>query len=193
MKTLGSWSTENGPTFNVEFTDLDEELRFLRRMVSGPELTVRDRLGIAHTIGNCRSDPVIRNLAVDIIRNGAEQRDKKGQAIAIAQWVQDNIYYVHEMPERFQTPRETLRTKAGDCDDSAQLVGSMLESIGIPAMLACMYVDFQWRHIYPCAVMPKTNALLPLDTTLQNHRMGEVWNPALESMKLGKYVKLKLA
>ena len=193
MKTLGSWESPNGPTFNVEFRDLDEQLRFLRRMVSGPPVTVRDVAGVAHTIGDYRSHPQIRELALTIIKErGARSRDKKGQAIAIGQWVQDNIYYVHEMPERFQTPIETLRLKAGDCDDSTVLIDSLLETIGIPSQLVCMQVDFAWKHIFPAAVM-QNGALLPLDSTMRDFPVDSVTNPTAWAMERGKRVRIKLA
>jgi len=190
MNVIGTFTSPNGPTWNVEFRDLDEQLRFLRKMVSGPAVKMPN----GQLIGNYRADPVIRELAMTIIRNatgGARQKDKKGQALAIGQWVQDNIYYVHELPERFQTVHETLRTRAGDCDDTAQLVNSLLESIGIQSQYCCMQIDFVWKHIFPCAVMPN-GALLPLDTTM-DYSVDSVTNPAAWSEAKGKMVKIKLA
>src|SRR6185369_12363360 len=107
----------------------------------------------------------IRNLALKIIADaGCIARDKKCQAIALGSWVQDNVYYVHEMPERFQLPDETLRLKAGDCDDATTLVASLLEAVGIPAALVCMRVNGAWAHIFPSARL-EDNSLMPLDTT----------------------------
>lgn len=192
MKTLGSWDSENGPTFNVEFRDLDEQLRFLRKMISGPQVTLRDSLGIPHTIGDFRTHPKIRELALKVIKREAAPRDKKQQALAIGQWVQDNIYYVHEMPERFQTPIETLRLAAGDCDDSVQLVGSMLESVGIPSQLVCMRINGVWKHIFCCAIM-QSGALLPLDTTLKDYPVNSATNPTALTELRGNTVAIKLA
>lgn len=194
MQALGSWqSTDGQPTFSVQFRDLDEELRYLRRMISGPQVTVTDRLGVPRVIGDYRSHPQIRELALDIIRGaGVREREKKAQAIAIGQWIQDHIYYVHELPERFQTPIETLRLMAGDCDDQAQLCGSLLETIGIPSQLVCMWVDGVWKHIF-CAAVMQNGALLPLDSTMKDYPVDSVTNPVMWAQQRGKSVKIKLA
>lgn len=175
MQTLGAWDSENGPAWVVSFRDIDEELSYLRSVVE-----------------KWRAAPLIRNLAVDIIRStDTRQKDKKAQALAIAQHVQNAIYYVHELPERFQTPAETLRLQAGDCDDTTVLVCALLESIGIPSALVCMNFDADWKHIFPCAVM-LTGAFLPLDTTLGDS-VGQAINPVDLATNRGKTVRLKIA
>ena len=158
----------------MDFKDIDEELRFLRTMVT-----------------QYRQAPQIRDLAVGIVRNsGAPARDKKAQAIALANWVKTNIFYIHELPERFQLPTETLRLKAGDCDDHTTLLASMMESVGIPSSLVCMEVNGQWAHIFPAAVM-KNGAHLHLDTTAKSGDLGQ--NPVTYAQERGKRVRLKIA
>jgi hypothetical protein len=174
MRTLGAWPSDHGPAAVVDFKDIDEELRFLRNVVT-----------------NYRQAPQIRDLAVGIIRNGgAEPRDKKGQALSLAQWVKAHIFYIHELPERFQLPTETLRLKAGDCDDHTTLLASMLESVGIPSVLVCMEVNGNWAHIFPAAVM-KSGKLLHLDTTAKSGDLGQ--NPVRFAQDRGKRVRLKMA
>ncbi len=175
MRTLGAWPSDHGPSVVVDFKDIDEELRFLRKMVS-----------------QFRQSPQVRDLAVKIITDaGVPQRDKREQALALARWVRDNIYYVHELPERFQLPSETLRLKAGDCDDQTTLLGSLLESIGIPSMLVCMEVNGGWAHIFPAAVMQQTGRLLHLDTTAKSGDLAQ--NPVKYAQQKGKTIRLKLA
>lgn len=175
MRTLGSWDSANGPAWMVDFRDIDEQLTYLRKVVD-----------------EWRGSPLIRNLAVQIIKEqGIAPKDKKAQAIAIGLHVQAAIYYVHELPERFQTPAETLRLAAGDCDDTTALVCALLESIGIPSALVCMKFDEQWQHIFPAAWM-EWGALLPLDTTL-NASVAELQNPCAIAQARGKAVSLKLA
>lgn len=172
MRTLAEYPGKNGPTWLVEFKDLDEELRFLRRMVN-----------------RYRAVPAIRELATTIIGNaGVPMREKKQQALAIGEWVRDNVYYVHELPERFAYPDETLRSKHGDCDDFTTLIASLLESIGIPAVMVVMKVDGRWSHIFPAARMP--SGLLPLDAT---NRFGIDVNPIEHAKTRGKSVSIKLA
>lgn len=176
MRTLGSWDSPNGPASLVDFKDIDEELRYLRRLIT-----------------LYRGNPTIRNLAVQIIQDTqAPSRDKKAQALAIGEWVQQNIYYVHELPERFQDPTETLRLKAGDCDDMTTLIGSLLESIGISSVMVCMKVNGLWSHIYPAARIPETGGLLPLDATMR-FAVPLANNPIEWAKQRGKNVAIKLA
>lgn len=172
MKTLAQYPSDHGPTWLVEFQDLDEQLRFLRRMVN-----------------QYRAMPVIRDKAMQIIRDaGVPMREKKAQALAIGQWVRDNIYYVHELPERFAYPDETLRAKSGDCDDFTTLTCSLLEAVGIPSIMVVMKVGGRWSHIFPAAKMP--TGLLPLDAT---NRFGIDVNPIEHAVSRGKSVSIKLA
>lgn len=172
MRQLAEFPSDHGPTWLVEFKDLDEELRYLRTVIS-----------------DYRMRPAIRDLATQIVDDaGVAMRDKKGQALAIASWVKTNIYYIHELPERFQKPDETLRSKHGDCDDFAQLIGALIESIGIPSILVVMKINGKWVHIFPAARMP--TGLLPLDAT---NRFGLEINPIAQSIAQGKTVTLKLA
>lgn len=174
MRTLGAWPSEHGPAAVVDFKDIDEQLRFLRKMVT-----------------QFRQAPQIRDLAVGIIRNGgAEPRDKKGQALSLAEWVKTNIFYIHELPERFQLPTETLRLKAGDCDDHTTLLGSMMESVGIPAVLVCMEVNGAWSHIFPAAAL-KNGRFMHLDTTAKSGDLAQ--NPVKLAQERGKRVRLKIA
>jgi hypothetical protein len=172
MRQLAEFGSDHGPTYLAEFKDLDDELRFLRR-----------------TITSYRMRPQIRDLATSIISNsGVLQRDKKGQALAIAEWTAANIYYIHELPERFQLPDETLRSKHGDCDDYTTLIGSLIEAIGIPSIMVAMRIGMKWSHIFPAARLP--TGLLPLDAT---NRFGLNVNPIAQSIAAGKAVSLKLA
>lgn len=177
MRQIGSaWDGEHGPSWFVEFENIDEQLRFLRSMVD-----------------KYRMRAFVRDKAMEIIRAaGIDQRNKKEQAIAIAAWVQSNVYYVHELPERFATPDETLRTKAGDCDDQTVLIASMLESVGIKAALVCMSINGRWAHIFPAAIMTPRGTLLPLDSTLKTS-VYDVQNPIEVITAKGKRVALKIA
>lgn len=177
MRTLGAWPSDHGPSAVVDFKDIDEELRFLRKMVA-----------------QYRQAPQIRDLAVSIIQqSGVAPRDKRSQALALARWVRDNIFYIHELPERFQLPTETLRLKAGDCDDHTTLLASMLESVGIPANLVCMEINGGWAHIFPAATItgPQGTRLLHLDTTSRSGDLAQ--NPVHFAQSKGKTVRLKIA
>ena len=109
----------------------------------------------------------IRARARDIVYRQwpTAPKDKKSQAIAIGRWVQDNISYIEEKPEVFQTPTHTVATGYGDCDDFVTLIGSLLEAIGIDSELVGLHWRGEYRHIFPRAVMP-WGERVPLDATL---------------------------
>lgn len=179
MRSVGSFNTQHGPSLvDISFSGLDAELRTLRTMVT-----------------KYRATPNIRDLAMYIITEaGAESRDEKAQATAIGNWVQANIYYVHELPERFQTPTETLRSKAGDCDDFTVLVCSLLESLGIPSALICMSINGKWAHIFSGAWINKggVRTLMPVDATMKDP-IDTIPNPVDWAKSRGKAVTLKIA
>lgn len=80
--------------------------------------------------------PVIRNLAVIIIA-GLPHKAYAEQAAAVQRWVRSNVQYVRDVRgvETLTPPAYMLRTRAGDCDDQATLLASILESIGLPTRL----------------------------------------------------------
>lgn len=162
-----------------DFRNLDEKLHHMRDMIT------RDR-----------EHPAVRNMAVRILRDsGCEQYDKKEQALCIADWIQQNCFYVHEFPERLAHAWRTIEDKAGDCDDYTIAIAAMLESCGIPCVQCCMQVNGHWKHIFPAAVLEKPGGratLMPLDATLRDPIRARI-NPVLRTMSQGKAVKLKLA
>lgn len=141
----------------VTFSTQEEQILFLREVVdaySGDYAIVSRARDIAFRQRCCVS------------------KDKRCQAIAIASWVQQNITYVEEIPERFQAPTSTVSQGYGDCDDFVQLIGAMLQAIGIE----CELVGMHWgeadgayfRHIFVRAVFPEDGVIvsLPLDATM---------------------------
>lgn len=173
MRVLETWQHQlMGPSYLVEFPNLDSQLHLIRGMIS-----------------KWSGHPDVRNLALRIVRDaGLDTRDKPAMAQTIGRWVQDNITYIHELPERFQTPEVTIATAAGDCDDMNILIGALVEAIGVPVGVIAMEVNGAWRHIFPAAWIK--DAFLPLDASLKD-RIGTV-NPVLRSLSKGKMVRLKI-
>lgn len=139
---------------HVRFGSQAEQVQFLRSMVD-----------------TYRELPAIRARARDIVfrQRGCLPKHMADQAIALASWVQDNVTYVNEMPEVFQTPAHTLYCRYGDCDDFTTLICSLLESIGIQSELVALEWDGAFRHIFPVACVPGRGGRtvrLPLDATL---------------------------
>lgn len=80
-----------------------------------------------------KSQQPIRELAL-FLRRDVRPKDYVGELKKIHAFVRDEISYVKDIHgiETIHTPIQTLRLKAGDCDDKSTLVASLLESIGHP-------------------------------------------------------------
>lgn len=137
-----------------------------------------------------RTNQLIREKAIDIVFNWAKcpAKNRFCQAVAIARWVQLNIRYVNEPVETFQSPVRTLTLRAGDCDDHAELVNTLLESIAIPSEFAALWWAGQYRHIYPRALIPQGRGKPPrrlhLDTTLKTD-VRKLVNPIAIAIQRG--------
>jgi len=97
-------------------------------------------------------DVKVRELAIAITRTAPDDREK---ARRIFEYVKKQIAYTRDPVklEDMQTARRTLTLRAGDCDDFTVLIGSLLESIGIPsaAHLVRTKPAGEFNHIYPAA------------------------------------------
>jgi len=158
MKTTASHRTHSlisGLPFlaaSVKFRNFGDEAAELRKMVS-----------------RYTGDLALKEFALKIIRDaGVAPKQEVEQALAIAEWVQENIYYVHEGRETFQKPATTLRLLAGDCDDFTVLIAAMLGTVGIRNKLCILKINGRWAHIFPVAVVVQDGEThrLTLDATL---------------------------
>lgn len=153
------------PEQSVSFRNLADEAAQLRRMVN-----------------RASGDLGLKAFTLRIIQDaGALSRAELDQALAIGEWVQENIYYVHEGRETFQRPATTLRLRAGDCDDFAVLISSMLGTIGIREKMCILKINGVPRHIFPVAVVNQDGEThrLTLDATLSlpDHPIRNLENP----------------
>ena len=67
------------------------------------------------------------------------------QVRRLQSFVQDSIRYIADPPdvELVQTPQYTLQQRAGDCDDQATLLASLLTAIGHPAQFVAVGMQGQ--------------------------------------------------
>ncbi len=77
------------------------------------------------------SNPEVRGVAVSIARDSDGSWQVK-QLVDLFLWMDDNVAYVNDPStnEYFASASETLELKAGDCDDQAVLITSMVRSVG---------------------------------------------------------------
>ena len=82
----------------------------------------------------------IRSLALSLVAEVPGHKNWTAQIKAIHAFVQNNIQYVRDVKgvETLATPVKTLEFRAGDCDDQAVLLASLLESIGHPTRFVAM-------------------------------------------------------
>jgi hypothetical protein len=141
---------------SVTFKNFADEASELRRLVN-----------------RYSGDLALKEKTLEIIRAaGAASRHELDQALAIGEWVQRSIYYVHEGRETFQRPETTLRLEAGDCDDFTLLICSMLGTVGIREKMCILKINGKWAHIFPVAVVIQDHQAhrLTLDATLDRDR-----------------------
>lgn len=103
----------------------------------------------------------LRALAYTKIRN-CQPGDKTCAMTQLYRYVQQDIGYLSDPVNRdyIQTPSETLRIGAGDCEDQSILLASLLENSGIPT-----YLVFTPSHAYVLACQVDDSKLRP---TIQN-------------------------
>ena len=82
--------------------------------------------------------PEILKLAYEVTSGCKDQKDK---AVALFNWVRDNIYYRVGLWNKKAS--ETLAERGGSCSNKANLLVSLLRSIGIPSGYSVMRVKGQ--------------------------------------------------
>jgi len=98
----------------------------------------------------------LRELAIDLVRK-FEAGDFK-QARKIFEFVRDEIQYVYDPMglEEIQSPETTLKLRAGDCEDQAILLGSLLSAIGFESAIIFADTDSDGvpDHVYSGVYIP---------------------------------------
>jgi transglutaminase-like putative cysteine protease len=86
-----------------------------------------------------KKSPKIRQQALALTQH-LKQKDKVGEVHALFEFVRDHIRYVRDVHEveTLHTAERVLEQRAGDCDDKAVLLASLLESIGYPTRFLAM-------------------------------------------------------
>ena len=95
--------------------------------------------------------PAVRELALSLIRD-LPPRAFAQEAALLHKYVQRAIRYAKDVRgvETVQTPIQTLRLKAGDCDDMSTLLATLLESIGHPTRFCAVgYNKHGFSHVAP--------------------------------------------
>jgi transglutaminase-like putative cysteine protease len=92
--------------------------------------------------------------------------------------VKDNIEFRGEAGEYLQSPEATINLGAGDCDDQATLVATLLRSLGYQTdfrTVAMRGSEDEYTHVYAVVRDKETGQWIPLDTTVERAYPG--WEP----------------
>lgn len=112
-----------------------------------------------------KKNMTIRTAALSLLRE-CNQKDYSCEVKMLHGFVRDFIRYVQDIRdvETIATPEKTLELAAGDCDDKAVLLASLLETIGHPTrFVAIGFEPGVYAHVY---VETKIGASwIPLETT----------------------------
>jgi len=103
----------------------------IAQIPDGPPGIARTLAVMRHMVRHFRRDPEIIALAMELTGH-LPNKDIVGEAEALHAFVQGTIRYVEDVNEveTVRTPLVTLEHGAGDCDDHAVLLASLLEAVG---------------------------------------------------------------
>jgi hypothetical protein len=114
-----------------------------------------------------RVNPEIRRTAINLTTL-LPPRDFDGEIRTLFEFVRDRIRYVGDVNEieTLTAPDKTLHLGAGDCDDKAVLLASLLESIGYSTVFIVTGYTLPgvFEHVYLAVLLPD-GSLLPLDAS----------------------------
>lgn len=121
-----------------------------------------------------RANPIIRARALSLVQL-VPQLDTYGEIRALFEFTRDRIRYTGDVldVETLTTPDRTLESGAGDCDDKATLLASLLESIGVPTRFVTTGYTMPgvFEHVYVEAML-SNGAFIPLDCSDANFFFG---------------------
>ena len=140
---------------------------------------------MAAIVREYRRNPLIRQLAVEIRQAmKVPGKDYLGEVKAVHRFVRDVITYVRDVRnvETLQTPVRTLANRAGDCDDQAMLLASLLEALGHRTRFVAMGFSApdQYTHVL-AETLYGGERWVPVETTLERP-VG--WNPPAQVARM---------
>jgi transglutaminase-like putative cysteine protease len=161
---------------NLYPTPPPSQLQGLPSGIAGVKATLKQ---MAALVRQYKTDSGIHLLARQLT-SGLPNQNQQGASIlyvsALQQFVRDRIRYVQDVEsvETLQTPPYTLQVAAGDCDDKAILLDTLLASVGYAtAFFAIGLNGGPYQHVL--AGVKLGTRLIPLETIVPNAAPG--WMP----------------
>lgn len=125
-------------------------LAILAEIPDGPEGIARTLKVMRHMVRHFRRDPEIVALAAELTAQ-LPDKDYAGEVETLHAYVRDSIRYLNDVNEieTVRTPLVTLAHGAGDCDDQAVLLASLLEATGKPTrFVAAGFMGDDLSHVW---------------------------------------------
>ena len=131
----------------------------------------------------------MRWIAAKIVRDaGVSSHDTVGQLGALHRYVRDEITFLGDISnvETLQSPRYTLASRAGDCDDRAVLLSALAGTIGIPTSFKLIGADprspGRFSHVYVLARLGGRQ--IAMDPTYGNNALGWEYSGPTRTMEV---------
>jgi hypothetical protein len=141
---------------------------------------------MARLVRQYKKDPGINLTALEITR-GIESYDTAAEVTALQHFVRDRIKYRMDVEgvETLRTPPVTLQMEAGDCDDKATLLCTLLATIGYScAFFAVGFNGVDFSHVL--AGVRLGSGYVPLETIVPGAEPG--WFPPGADPTLTYYI-----
>ena len=117
----------------------------------------------------------VRRLALELVHDTAPN-DDVNEVRQLWEYVRDGVRYVRDVHnvDTLQSPRMTLDTLQGDCDDKALLLSSLLESIGYATRFTVSATSPRgsYNHVYVEAFVPRLGRWIPLEASIAGFPFG---------------------
>lgn len=133
----------------------------------GPAGTYATLNVMSRIVKRYKKSAPLRELALNIIRDLPGSKNFAGQAERLQNYVRYQIQYVKDITglETVQTPDRTLKNLAGDCDDQAVLLATLLETIGHPTRFVAIKTQPLGPYVHVFTETKVKNMWLPAETT----------------------------
>lgn len=145
-------------------TDTHATLKELPPGQAGTRATLRE---MAKFVRQYRKTIELRELALSLLRNVPGHKNFRGQVQALRDYVANYIQYVRDINgvETVQSPIKTLEYGAGDCDDQATLLATLLESVGFRARFVAIKTEPSGPFCHVFTEVSYGRGWMPLETT----------------------------
>lgn len=144
--------------------------------IAGVKATLKQ---MAQIVRQYKTDSGIHVLARQVTQGLPDQNSAGADRLyvtALQHFVRDQIRYVQDVEgvETLQTPPYTLQIGAGDCDDKAVLLDTLLASVGYPVMFFAIGLNGgPFQHVL--AGVKLGTRQIPLETIVPGVEPG--WMP----------------